>query len=171
MKSKRFVLMAAILVTGFCASVVFAQEPAQNKAVPLSKVVRLNRAPVNKQILEVTLPRPRETALANGLVVLVLERHKLPTVAFTLWIKTGALADPKDLPGLARFTAAMLREGTATRTSAQLAADVDDIGASLDASAGFGSNLSRTWSRNARSRASSRASGSFRSSTVNFPPR
>jgi len=36
----------------------------------------------------------------------------------------------------------MLREGTTHRTSAQLAADVDDIGASLDATADFGSNIS-----------------------------
>ncbi len=115
---------------------------AQGHETELSKVVRLNRAPVNKQILKVQLPRPRSTRLANGLVVLVLERHKLPTVAFTMWIKTGALQDPKDLPGLAGFTAEMLHEGTTHRTSAQLAADVDDIGGSLNAAAAFGSSTS-----------------------------
>jgi zinc protease len=119
-----------------------SQGAQEEKAVPLSKVERLNRAPVSKEILGVKLPRPRETKLSNGLSVLVLERHKLPTVAFTLWVKTGALADPRDLPGLAMTTAEMLREGTTHRTSAQLAADVDNIGASLSASADFGSNLS-----------------------------
>ncbi len=72
----------------------------------------------------------------------MLEQHKLPTVTLALWVKTGALADPKDLPGLAHFTAGMLREGTTHRTSAQLAADVDDLGASLSASANFGSSVS-----------------------------
>lgn len=110
--------------------------------MPLSQVVRLNRAPVSKAILRVQLPRPRETDLANGLTVLVLERHKLPTVDFILWIKSGALDDPKDLPGLAHFTAEMLREGTSHRSSARLAADVDDIGASLSASAEFGASTS-----------------------------
>lgn len=120
----------------------FAQGSQGSKAVPLSKVVRLNRAPVNKEVLRVKLPRPRETKLANGLTVLVLEQHKLPTVAFSLWIKTGALADPTDLPGLAQSTAEMLREGTTHRSSAQLATQVDSIGASLRASADFGSSTS-----------------------------
>ena len=113
-----------------------------DKAATTLEVQRLNRAPVNKEVLQVKLPRPREVQLANGLTVLVLEQHKLPTVAFTLWVKTGALADPRDLPGLAKASAEMLREGTAHRTSAQLAADVDRIGASLGSSAEFGSDIS-----------------------------
>jgi zinc protease len=119
-----------------------AQEPGGDKGTAVSKVVRLNRAPVNKEILRVKLPEPQEIKLANGLTVLVLERHELPTVSLALWIETGALADPKDLPGLASFTADMLREGTTSRPSAQLAADVDDIGAALNTSAEFGSSVS-----------------------------
>ena len=107
------------------AAVVFSAAFAQEPGGSVSRVVRLNRAPVNKEVLKVRLPRPMETRLANGLAVLVLERHKLPTVTFSLWVKTGALADPKDLPGLAHFTADMLREGTARRTSAQLAAETE----------------------------------------------
>jgi zinc protease len=108
-------------------------------AAELSKVVRLNRAPVSNETLKVTLPRPVVTKLPNGLTVLVLERHKLPTVDFMLWIGTGDMSDPKDMPGVASFTAAMLREGTTHRTSAQLAADVDKIGATLNCSSDFGS--------------------------------
>jgi zinc protease len=136
------VLFIAALMFGTCSTTLLGQSMEGSKSVPLSKVVRLNRAPVNEEILRVKLPRPREVKLDNGLDVLVLERHKLPTVAFMLWIKTGALEDPRDLPGLAKFTADMLREGTTHRTSAQLAKDVDDIGASLNASASFGSNTS-----------------------------
>lgn len=139
---RRNILSALLLTVAFVGGPAGAQESAADKSIPLSKVVRLNRAPVNKQVLEIKLPRPRETKLSNGLTVLILERHKLPTVAFTLWIKTGALSDPKDLPGLAGFTADMVHEGTAHRTSAQLAGDVDDIGASLGASAEFGSSIS-----------------------------
>jgi len=50
----------------------------------------------------------------------VLESHKLPIVSFVLWIKSGALTDPADQPGLASFTADMLREGTAKRSSTRL---------------------------------------------------
>ena len=134
-----FVTFCLVDLTGTTAR---AQGPGGEKGTAVSEVQRLNRAPVSKEVLRVKLPRPRETKLANGLTVLVLEQHKLPTVAFTLWVKTGALADPKGLQGLAKATAEMLREGTTHRTSAQLAADVDGLGASLMASAGFGADTS-----------------------------
>jgi zinc protease len=136
------VLFIAALMLGTYSITLLGQGMEGSKTVPLSKVVRLNRAPVNKEILRVKLPRPREIKLDNGLDILVLERHKLPTVAFMLWVKTGALEDPGNLPGLAEFTADMLREGTTHRSSAQIAKDVDDIGASLGASASFGRNVS-----------------------------
>ncbi|MGE5206327.1 MAG: M16 family metallopeptidase [Chlamydiota bacterium] len=139
MKRHHF-LIAAILSVLSLGLMAGAQEGS--KSVPITKVERLNRAPVNKQVLQVTLPRPQEFHLPNGLTVLVLERHELPTVDFALWIKSGALEDPKDLPGLAKFTADMLHEGTTRRNSAQLASEIDAIGASISASAAFGSSHS-----------------------------
>ncbi len=134
-------LIAAVMMV-LCLGLVAGAQEEGSKAVSITKVQRLNRAPVNKQVLQVTLPRPVEFHLPNGLTVLVLERHELPTVDLALWIKSGALEDPKDLPGLAKFTADMLREGTTQRSSAQLASEVDAIGASLSASAQFGSSHS-----------------------------
>jgi predicted Zn-dependent peptidase len=142
MKRTTLILFVMLGLTGGLGRAARAQGPGGGKGVPLSKVERLNRAPVNKEILRVKLPRPRQTKLSNGLTVLVLEDHKLPTVAFSLWVRTGALADPKSLPGLAKSVAEMLREGTTRRTSAQLSAEVDSIGATLNASAGFGSTTS-----------------------------
>src|SRR5271156_3229495 len=110
----------------------------QDKSAPLSQVQRLNRAPVNKEVLRVQLPRPTVVKLKNGLTIVLEEDHKLPTVAFTMWIRPGQLADPGDLPGLASFTAGMLREGTEKRTSEQIAREVDSLGATLDATSRFG---------------------------------
>ncbi|HTS11698.1 MAG TPA: pitrilysin family protein [Candidatus Limnocylindrales bacterium] len=121
-----------------CAGVAIAQ--GQGKGTSVSKVERLNRAPVNKEILRVQLPRPAVEKLPNGLTVLLLEDHKLPTVAFSMWIRPGQLADPADLPGLASFTAEMLTEGTAQRNSEQIANEVDSLGATLTASSRFGSS-------------------------------
>ena len=129
--TKFFSMPAALLLAGTC----FAQGEGQH-AAELSKVERLNRAPVSKEALQIHLPKPVVTKLPNGLTVLVLEQHKLPTVNFRMWIGAGEMVDPKDAPGLAGFTAEMLREGTSHRTSAQLAADIDNIGATLDAFAG-----------------------------------
>jgi zinc protease len=131
--------LPAVLIA---AATALGQGGQEQHSAELSKVVRLNRAPVSNEVLKVNLPRPVVTKLPNGLTVLVLEQHKLPMVNFMLWIGTGALSDPKDMPGLAGFTAEMLREGTAHRTSAQLSAAVDNIGATLNAGAQFGSTNS-----------------------------
>jgi zinc protease len=137
------VTLLATLAVGSGAP-AFAQGGGQEQhGAEVSKIVRLNRAPVSHEILKVHLPESAVKKLPNGLTVLLLEQHKLPTVAFALWIKTGALSDPKDMPGLAGFTAEMLKEGTTHRSSEQLATDVDSIGASLDATAAFGSNLTQ----------------------------
>lgn len=113
---------------------------AQEKTTPLSQVERLNRAPVNKEALRVQLPRPVVTKLPNGLTLLLLEDHKLPTANFILWIRPGQLADPANLPGLASFTADMLREGTEHRSSLEIASQADSLGATLAANARFGSS-------------------------------
>src|ERR1044071_6232799 len=121
-----------------------AQQPqgagADTKQLP-SKVQRLNKAPVNNEILKVKLPQPGEVALPNGLTMLVLEQHRLPTVYYSLWIKSGALSDPKDTPGLASFTAPLLRADTAKQNSPKIAPDLDELGATFNADASFGANV------------------------------
>lgn len=131
--------LSAILL---CAIFAVAQQPAPGDAKQLpSKIERLNRAPVSNEVLKVKLPRPVEITLPNGLTLLVLEQHRLPTVQYDLWIKNGAISDPKDMPGLASFTADLLREGTATLNSSQIASELDEMGATFNADAGFGDNL------------------------------
>src|SRR6202007_1738460 len=66
-------------------------------------------------------------------------QHRLPTVSYSLWIKSGALSDPKDMPGLASFTADLL-DATAKRDTSQIASELDEMGASFDADAAYGSN-------------------------------
>jgi zinc protease len=72
--------------------------------------------------------------LSNGLTVIYNQRSGLPVAAADLVIKTGGDANPLNRPGLASFTAAMLDQGTATRTAPQIADDSAQIGASLGAS-------------------------------------
>lgn len=136
--SKRFFVL--LILFGFVAATLSAQQPGENKQLP-SKVERLNRAPVNKEVLKVKLPHPAELSLPNGLTVLVLEQHRLPTIYVSLWIKSGAISDPKDAPGLASFTADLLRDGTAKRSSTEIATELDELGATFNANAPFGANL------------------------------
>ena len=127
----------AALATAIIAPRVFAQAAGgQDKSVPLSSVQRLNRAPVSKELLKIKLPHASIHKLPNGMTVLILEQHQLPTIALELDMEPGAIADPS--PGLAKFTAEMLREGTAKRSSVQIATAADDIGATFSADADFG---------------------------------
>jgi zinc protease len=77
------------------------------------------------------LPTPSSFQLANGLTVLVNERPGLPFVSASLVVKTGSGANPAGKPGLASFAAAMLDEGTATRSALQIADEVAQLGGSL----------------------------------------
>ncbi|MBI4202203.1 MAG: insulinase family protein, partial [Chloroflexi bacterium] len=83
-----------------------------------------------------TPPLPQRRRLPNGLEILLVEKHDVPLVSFGLTFRTGGIADPPGKPGLASFTAAMLQEGTASRTSQQIADDFEYMGTQLSVSAG-----------------------------------
>jgi zinc protease len=97
------------------------------------------------------LPVPVAFKLANGFSVLVNERSGLPIVSAVLIFKTGSDTNPIDKPGLASFTAAMLDEGTVTRTALQIADEVAQLGgtlgtsSSMDATQVTASSLKRTF--------------------------
>ena len=131
----------AVILSAFLAATGWGQgESANDKSIPTSKVERLNRAPVSKDILNVKLPRPREITLPNGINLMILEDHRFPLVTVLFDINgAGPMYEPAGRPGLAGATARLLTDGTKTRTSKQIAEQIDSLGASLSASAGFGS--------------------------------
>ncbi len=61
--------------------------------------------------------------------------ERLPIVALNLVVDAGAARDPGEQPGLASFTAAMITEGTKTRSATQISDEVGFLGASLGAGA------------------------------------
>ncbi|MBI5837695.1 MAG: insulinase family protein [Candidatus Eisenbacteria bacterium] len=81
------------------------------------------------------LPAYERRVLPNGLVLLVMPDHRLPLVQLHLVVKSGSTADPSGKEGLADLTATLLKRGTATRTAAQVAGDVDFLGARLETGA------------------------------------
>jgi predicted Zn-dependent peptidase len=106
-----------------------------------SKVERKNRAPVSKDLLKVTLPRATEATLSNGLTVLILENHRLPLISMQMNISgAGPIFEPSNVPGLANITAQMLKEGTKSRTSVQIAEQSAQLGADIGATSDFGSS-------------------------------
>src|SRR6202165_5748534 len=141
LRMKSLMSMATAAAMVLAATTGWSQgESAQDKSIPTSKVERLNRAPVSKEILQVKRPRPVEATLSNGSNVMILEDHRFPLVTVQFDINgSGPIYEPANQPGLAGATARLLEEGTKTRTSKQIAEQIDSLGASLSASAGFGS--------------------------------
>ncbi|HEX8734615.1 MAG TPA: pitrilysin family protein [Pyrinomonadaceae bacterium] len=81
-----------------------------------------------------SIDSPFETTLANGLKVVVFEQRRLPLISFRLAFRRGEINDPKDSIGLTSATTHLLSQGTATRSSKEIAEAVERLGASLSAS-------------------------------------
>jgi zinc protease len=78
---------------------------------------------------------PTKFVMPNGITVVILEQHFLPIVEVHALIKTGSSQDPPEKAGLANLVASLLDEGTQTRTSKQLAEQIDFVGGSLEVKA------------------------------------
>jgi zinc protease len=79
----------------------------------------------------VSLPPIITRQLANGLRLMIVEQHELPLADFVLLVGNGGTADPSGKTGVANLTSAMLREGTTTRKSLDIADQTSFLGISL----------------------------------------
>lgn len=137
-------LLAAVATVGGMAGVARAQGGRAPAAGQTTKGAMIKgKAPVNKSVLKVKLPKAQETTLANGLRVVLLENHRVPTYTMQMVVLSGGLADKSDYRGLASFTATLMREGTTKRSSKEIAEQTDALGATLASGSGF-SNLTST---------------------------
>ena len=100
-----------------------AQQDAQREAPP---------APGEAK--DMSLPPVEVASLSNGLQLNTIVTDQLPIVYATLVIRSGGEADPAKLPGLSGLVAQMLKEGTTKRTSAEIAEEIEFLGADLWAS-------------------------------------
>jgi zinc protease len=95
-----------------------------------------NKPPGAAKAKPLTLPAAQSFTLANGLTVIYAQKAGLPLVSASLVLRAGQAADPAGQPGLASFTAAMLPEGTTSRSGQQIAESLAVLGATLQAQAG-----------------------------------
>lgn len=92
-----------------------------------------------------SIPAPNVQRLANGLTVITIANNRLPIVTAGLVARGGSATDPEGRAGTAALAAAVITEGTRTRTAAQIDQAVEALGSSLDSSAGWdGSSLALT---------------------------
>lgn len=73
--------------------------------------------------------------MSNGLTLVVVEDNRLPLVSYRLAFRVGGAFDPPELPGLTDLLAGLLPEGTASKSSREIADAVARMGASLSAGA------------------------------------
>lgn len=85
---------------------------------------------------QVDFPPYEIRTMANGLRVLVVSHHEEPSVSFRLLVRAGAVQEPPDKPGVASFVAALLNQGTTTKSSAEIATIIDSAGGLIGVGSG-----------------------------------
>ena len=125
-RQKQVSALVAALVITIAGVVSLAQQPLDRTKVP---------PPGKSPVLHV--PTWTKTELENGATLIVSERHGLPLVSFSITFLGGANQfEPADKRGVAALTAAMLTEGTKTRTGDQLSDALQLLGTSVNTNIG-----------------------------------
>ena len=125
-------LLAAELPT---PPVPAASGPGEREAMNADEAWR-NKPPKPGKAAPLILPAGKRFTLANGLTIIHIAKPGLPLVSAAMVLRAGQSANAPDQAGLASFTAAMLQEGTVTRSSQQLADQLANLGTSLATGAG-----------------------------------
>ena len=120
----------ALLVLALGAAAVRGQAvnwPSESPPRPLSQ-------------REAKFPPYQVKTLGNGMQVVTVSHHEQPAVSVRLLVRAGAVHNPAGKPGVASMVAALLDQGTTTKSAAQIADQIDYIGGALGT--GAGSDLS-----------------------------
>jgi len=103
---------------------------------PASAAERIAVPPAGPAIAG-SAPVTNEFTLANGLRVIVVEKHDLPLLTALLVARGGGAIDPDGRAGLGSLTADLMTKGTTTRSAADIARQIESLGGSIDSDASF----------------------------------
>jgi predicted Zn-dependent peptidase len=78
----------------------------------------------------------RKTVLPNGLLVLTERMPHVRSVSMGAWVGSGSRDESAEVNGISHFVEHMVFKGTTSRSSQQIAREVDTIGGNLDAFTG-----------------------------------
>jgi zinc protease len=90
-----------------------------------------DRIPKPKSFPDAPFPPLAQATLANGLRLIVAERHAVPVVQLSLQVDSGFAADQFAAPGVANLAMDMLDEGTTTQSALQINDRIASLGAEL----------------------------------------
>lgn len=80
---------------------------------------------------EVKFPDLQYTNLANGMRIVLAERHSVPLIEFVLQVDAGYASDKLSSPGTAKLAMNMLDEGTKKRNALEIDDEIARLGAHL----------------------------------------
>ncbi|HEV7606214.1 MAG TPA: pitrilysin family protein [Steroidobacteraceae bacterium] len=84
----------------------------------------------------VKVPANQRFVLPNGLTIVLVPKKEVPMIAFSGFVRGGALADPAGKPGVASLVAGLLDRGAGKRTAFEFADAVEGVGGNFTATAG-----------------------------------
>ncbi len=96
--------------------------------------------PPIEPVKDLDFPDVEHATLKNGIKVVFAQRSAVPTVRVSVAFDAGNAADDKTKLGTAGLMAALLDEGTTSRSSVQIAEEQERLGASISA----GNSMDRT---------------------------
>ncbi|MGD9810688.1 MAG: M16 family metallopeptidase [Sphingobium sp.] len=105
-----------------------------------SAAVDRSRLPAVGQFPDIEFPAVETATLSNGIKLHFARRTTVPTVRLSFSFNAGRAADPKDAMGTQAMMLAMLKEGTKSRNSIEIAEEQERLGASI----GIGASMDRT---------------------------
>jgi zinc protease len=95
-----------------------------------------SQEPGNNGELEPTPPTVWQTSLENSLKVYGIENKEVPLINFNLIIDGGQLLESLDKPGITNLMAELMTKGTKNKTTAELEAAIQKLGANINVFAG-----------------------------------
>ena len=126
--------VADAALRGACVSLAGAGDCAPARAQVVDWPTE--RPPRPLPARDVSFPPYQIRTLPNGLQVVAVSHHEQPAVSLRLIVRAGGAQDPADKPGVAYLAAALLDQGTTTKSAEQIASAIDSIGGAIGAGAG-----------------------------------
>jgi predicted Zn-dependent peptidase len=124
--------LATFLGLALSPNLILAQEdPAEGQAQSDKET-----PPVGGPPRDFRIPAKETFSLDNGLAVTLVPYGAVPKVNVQLVVRTGDIDETEDEVWLASLTGDLMQEGTATRSSEQLARDVASMGGQLGINVG-----------------------------------
>lgn len=134
MRNRISVIVGALLI-----AVAFGQAvPAQNTDTGSSSTpsAKKQTPPPGTAPKPFHVPQQEKFSLPNGLEVTMVPYGEIPKVTIEVSVRAGNLNESEKQVWLADLTAAMMKEGTTSRSAEQVAQDASSMGGSIDVSAG-----------------------------------